>query len=368
MIAALLIPLLASAVGPDSVENLDVRIDSAAHEVVITTRPFALPDMSGGHDHSQSHDTPVYTFAWPVDGWFRGFRVAVLDADGRELPRRLMHHLIMINYDRRQLIYSAAERLWGAGVETGNFTLPKTIGVPLTPGTPLGMYIAWHNSLGRDLEGVRLRIVMQWTPRNTLPRPVDVLPLYLDVNLTVGGANEFDIPPGRTERSHEFTVPVEGRILGVSGHLHDYGREVRLEDGESGKVLTRVVARTRPDGGLRGMERHLFGISGAGLRLKAGHRYRVVAVYDNPTADTLVKGAMGSIVGIFAPKNLAAWPPIVPEDSLFRKDLRFLARRGNTGMQMHHDHGAMSSMPMPGDTSGGGGMSHHENGAQESRP
>jgi hypothetical protein len=148
VIAALLVPLLVAPPRADSVENLDVRIDSSAHEVVITTRPFDLPDMSAEHDHSRSHDTPVYRFDWPVEGWFRGFRVAVLDADGKELPRRLMHHLIMINYDRRQLIYSTAERLWGAGVETGNFTLPRTIGVPLRPGTPLGMYIAWHNSLG----------------------------------------------------------------------------------------------------------------------------------------------------------------------------------------------------------------------------
>ena len=131
------------------------------------------------------------------------------------------------------------------------------------------MYIAWHNSLGRDLSGVRLELVMLWMPQNQNPRPVDVLPLYFDVNLPSVGANEFDVPPGRSEKAFEFTVPTEGRILGVSGHLHDYGREVRLEDAASGKVLTRVAAKTRPDGSVKGMERHLFGVSGAGLKLKA---------------------------------------------------------------------------------------------------
>ena len=57
----------ALAAGPsDSVESLSVQIDSARHEVHIVTRPFDLPDMSGMHDHSQSHDTPVYRFTWPV--------------------------------------------------------------------------------------------------------------------------------------------------------------------------------------------------------------------------------------------------------------------------------------------------------------
>jgi hypothetical protein len=115
------------------------------------------------------------------------------------------------------------------------------------------------------------------------------------------------------------------------------------------------------------MERHLFGVTGDGLRLKAGHRYRVVAVYDNPTPDTLVKGAMGSLVGIFAPRNLADWPRIEPEDSLFRKDLRFLARRGNTSMPMRHDHASMS-MPMPGDSAPMTTAQQHDESAQKSRP
>ncbi len=333
MTLSLILALVAAAQLPaDSALQPVVTIDSARHEVVILTPASLLPSMAGMHDHSMSHDTPVYRFSWPVGGWFNGFRVSVIGPDGQELSRRLMHHLIMINYDRRQLVYPAAERLWGAGIETGNFSLPRTIGVPLDPGTGLGLYIAWHNAGTEDLVGVRLRLAMQWIPRNQNPPPVAVMPLYFDVNLTVGGDNEFDIPPGRSEQSYIFTVPVEGRILGVSGHLHDYGREVRLEDVESGRVLTRVAATLRPDGHLRGMERHLFGIAGEGLRLKADHRYRVVAVYDNPTPDTLVKGAMGSMVGIFAPRRMADWPVISPEDSTYRKDLHFLARRGARSM------------------------------------
>ena len=54
-------------------------------------------------DHSQSNDTPVDSFAWPVEGWFRGFKLQVRESAGRPLPRRLLHHLVMINDDRRQL-------------------------------------------------------------------------------------------------------------------------------------------------------------------------------------------------------------------------------------------------------------------------
>ena len=154
-----------------------------------------------------------------------------------------MHHLIMVNFSRRQLLYSAAERLMGAGTETDEeISVPKTIGVPMTPGMKLGMYVAWHNDTGKDLEGVFLKLTMLWTPKNQNPRPVNSLPIYMDVNLTVGGSNTFDVPPGKSSKAYEFTLPVGGRLLGVGGHMHDYGVGVRLEDAETGKVITRVVA------------------------------------------------------------------------------------------------------------------------------
>jgi hypothetical protein len=351
------VALPAAAAETDTVPAaLAVSIDSSHHRVVITAGPFELPDMSAHMDHSMSHDTPVLRFAWPVEGWFRGFDIEVLDSTGAPLPRRLMHHLIMINYDRRQLIYPAAERLWGAGVETGGARLPKTIGVPLDPANSLGLYIAWHNDTGNELTGVRLRMTMDWTPRNQLPRPLDVLPVYFDVNLTVGGANEFDIPPGRSEKAFEFTVPTEGRLLGVSGHMHQYGREVRLEDAENGRVLTRVAALQRPNGSIRRMERHLFGVAGAGLKLKARHRYRVIATYENPTSDTLIKGAMGSLVGIYAPSDLSRWPTVEPSDTTFQRDLRFLARRGTTMRRMS----AENASPATADSAHAGHEHHHE--------
>ena len=131
----------------------------------------------------------------------------------------------------------------GAGTETDEeVSVPKTIGVPMTPGMKLGMYVAWHNDTGKDLDGVYLKLTMLWTPKNQNPRPVNSLPIYMDVNLTVGGSNTFDVPPGKSTKSYEFTLPVGGRLLGVGGHMHDYGVGVRLEDAETGKVITSVVA------------------------------------------------------------------------------------------------------------------------------
>jgi hypothetical protein len=335
------------AVGPGPrlpAPKVVVAVDSSRHELIITAGPFDLPNMPPMDEAAMmnlgmSHDTPVQRFEWPVDGWFRGFRVALTDAQGHPVPRHVMHHLIMVNFGRRQLIYPAAERLMGAGTETDSeVSVPKTIGVPMKPGMSLGMYVAWHNDTGKDLQGVNLKLTMLWTPKNQNPQPVNSLPIYMDVNLTVGGSNTFDVPPGKSTKAFEFTLPVGGRLLGVGGHMHDYGVRVQLQDAENGKVLTSVQTTRDSAGKVHKVSRRLFGVSGEGLRLKANHKYRVVGEYDNPTNQTLIKGAMAHMVGLFVPEDMNAWPAIDPKDPLYQRDLASLQVRGEGDMAGMHHH------------------------------
>jgi hypothetical protein len=335
-----------------------VSVDSSRHELTVTSGPYNLPNLPPMEDHAMmdlgtSHDTPLQRFAWPVEGWFRGFRVELVDRHGRPVPQHVMHHMIMVNFSRRQLLYSAAERLMGTGTETGEVSVPKTIGVPMKPGMELGMYVAWHNDTGKDLEGVQLKLIMLWTPKNQNPQPVNALPIYMDVNLTVGGQNTFDVPPGKSTKAYEFTLPVGGRLLGVGGHMHDYGTRVWLEDVETGKVLTQVKAERDKEGKLVKVSRKLFGVSGDGLRLKPNRRYRVVGEYDNPTGEMLPNGAMASMVGLFVPDDIRRWPAIDPRDPTYRRDLASLDVRGASSSKQegatgndaaaHTSHGAHHS-------------------------
>ncbi len=332
-------PLLVAILATDPTQvatdpRVTVSVDSSRKELVITAGPFELPDMPPMQDHGMmdlgtSHDTPIQRFEWPIDGWLRGFELELVDAQGNPVPRNVIHHMIMVNFSRRMLLYPASERLMGAGTETEDIKVPKSIGVPMKPGMKLGMYVAWHNDTGKDLHGVQMKLRMLWTPKNQNPPPVNSLPIYMDVNLTVGGSNTFDVPPGKSEKAHQFTLPVGGRLLGVGGHLHDYGVRVRLEDGKSGKVIATVAATRDSAGKVSDIEHELFGVSGEGLRLKANHPYRVVGEYDNPTGKILVKGAMASMVGLFVPDDLSKWPAIEPAHPDYRRDMASLRVRGD---------------------------------------
>jgi hypothetical protein len=365
---------------PGAPPPVSVTVDSSRHEVTLTTGPWSLPNMPPMEDHAMmegagGHSSPVQHFEWPVDGWFRGFKYELVDAKGNVLDRRLMHHMIVVNFDRRQLLYPAVERIAGAGAETEDASVPKTIGVPLSKGMDLGFYIMWHNESGKDLEGVYLRYTMLWTPTNQNPRPVTSLPLYMDVNLTVGGSNTFDVPAGRSEKAYEFTLPVSGRLLGVGGHLHDYGSLVKLIDVATGKELTRVTAKRDSSGKVLGVSRKLFGVTGDGLKLKANHRYKVVGVYDNPTGRLKPKAAMAHMVGLFVPDDMSKWPAVDTADPTMRRDLASLQVPGyedavqpapSGGHDHHGAHGAPEAAPSSGGQAGHAAGGEHS--AHESKP
>ncbi len=320
-------------------QQTSTRVNRDTHEVSFVVSPFNVPPMDHhammNHSSMQmGHDEGVrtlYQFEWPVDGYAKGFRVEVRDAKGKVLPTTLLHHVTGVNLDRRQFIYPSSERLFGIGKETEAVLLPGQLAVPLEKGQRIGYYVAWNNDTGRELKGVSVHVIMTWVPASVSRQLIAVLPVWLDVNNEVGGTNTFDLTPGKSMKSFEFTPPVGGRILGIGGHLHDYGVAMRLEDAETGAVLVRLPATLDNGGRIVSMARKFYAFNA--LKLREGHRYRVVAEYNSPLREVVPKGAMGNMFAVIAPDDLRKWPAIDPSDPSFKRDMEslgivFTSRRG----------------------------------------
>ena len=131
---------------------------------------------------------------------------------------------------------------------------------------------------------------------------------------------------------------------------------MRLEDAETGKVITEVDATRDSAGKVSKVSRKLFGVSGEGLKLKANHKYRVVGVYDNPTGQTLVRGAMAHMSGLFTPDDLSKWPKIDQSNPDYQRDLASLQARGTGGGEGHGNHGGSEH---GGDHGSGGATQEH---------
>jgi len=336
-------PLLFTLQAPAAEPTLQVRVDSSRKEVVVTAGPFAIRHMPKNMDHGMMHEmagttTPLMRFTWPNQSWFRGFEIELVDREGKPLDSHLVHHLNVMNFNRRQLLYPAVERMVAAGSETGSVIVPKSIGIPMEPGYELAMYAAWNNTGAADIEGAWLTIRMKWSPRNLAPRPKPILPLYMDVNYS-RVTDSYDLPAGRSSKTYEFTMPLTGRLLAVGGHAHDYAEFVSLEAAESGKTIIMLKAETDDEGLLLKMPRKYYGVRGDGLKLSAGKRYRIRADYNNTTGATIPSGAMGLMVGAFVPDDIAEWPALDREDPAIQADIAQLETIGKPSGEDAAGHG-----------------------------
>ena len=321
---------------PTDGPSLAVTVDSIHDRIEITVGPFDLPAMPANMDMDEmEHDvSKVMPFAWPVDGYLHGFNVTMQDAAGKPLPNSILHHLIGVNFNRRQLVYRSVERLFGWGSETAPVNLPDYMGVPLALGTKLGMYAMFHNETGKDIPAAYLHVSLLYTPRqghHVLP----IMPFYVDVNNHVGGVTTFDVPPGHSAHSYTFELPISGRLVGIGGHLHNYGSSVTLKDGVSGKVLGRLKAKRDDNGDVEGVGRFIFGFNSDALPLEAHHPYVVTAEYDNPTADTIKDGGMGHMNGAFVPDEMSQWPKLDRNDPMIQKDVAALPLMQGMATQSH---------------------------------
>src|SRR5260221_12589912 len=106
-----------------------------------------------------------------------------------------IHHMELLNFDRRQVLYPMVERLLGIGEETGGAKVPKSVGLPLDAGMDMGLAVMWNNQTDADLEGVTLQLAIGYFPRNIVPAPAGVLPFKVDVKNPPGALDAFDLAP-----------------------------------------------------------------------------------------------------------------------------------------------------------------------------
>src|SRR5690606_8355583 len=155
--------------------------------------------------------------------------------------------------------------------------LPASVGIPITAGTTMGVVVAWHNNDDEAHRNVSVSLEVEWLPTNTAPRPLSVLPVYLDVRYPIGQPVDFDLPPGPQQFAADFTMPIDGRVIAAGGHLHDFGVGLELTElgGNEKRSLITLATTRDADGRVSAVARKYPGIRGNGIRLVKGSTYRL---------------------------------------------------------------------------------------------
>jgi len=318
-----------------------VEVDEGARIVELVVGPVSLP-AGGMHQRP-----PVQLATLPVEGWLHGFEWEMRDAGGNPLPDRLLHHVNLIDPDHREVFSPIARRLMAAGRETKRERMPGILGVPLERDSRVLVSAMFASLEEESFEQAYLHVRLDYTPAGDpgLIAPRDVYPFYMDVMGPVG-EKEFDLPPGTHARSWEGRPAVDGRLLAVGGHVHDYADWIRLEDVTTGKVVWDTEPTVDEEGRVSGVPTGKLWWRG-GARIHADHVYRISVQYTNPLDVPAPDGAMGALGGVIL-ADRSRWPAFDREDEAYATDLRNTLEKPNEA----HDHGAMGDM---GSMSGGEG-------------
>ncbi len=311
---------------------IDVRVQAADREFEIVVGPVSLP---AGGPHLRP---PVQLAEVPVAGWMHGFSWQMKDGEGNPLPERLLHHVNLIDPDNRELFSAVPRRVLAAGRETKSELLPGVLGYPLAPGARVLVSAMFAPLPEASHDEAFLHIRLPYTPFEDpgLVGPVEVYPFYLDVMGPVG-EKEFPLPPGTHGMSWEGSPAVDGRILGIGGHLHDYGDWIRLEDVTAGKVIWETGPEVDGEGRTVGVPTSRLWWRG-GVRVRKDHVYRISVQYSNPLAHPAPDGGMGAIGGIIIAAD-EDWPEFSREHPDYVQDLRNTLEKPN---EAAHGHGHAS--------------------------
>jgi len=290
---------------------------------------------------------PVYCAEIPTSGSIFRAHIEVLDATGNALPAELLHHFNLADPDHRELFLPIGLHVMAAGRETPPLVVPRLVfGLPLQRGQRFMASAMLVNPGTVAYRRVRVQLVLDYQPDGLWPL-FPAFPWVMDVLFPLGhaphGNKAYDLPPGRSTQSWESSPAIPGTIVGLGGHLHDYGIRIELADATTGTVLWHAAPIKDGAGHVVSIPTSLLANwHRLGAHIVPGHRYRVTAVYDNPTGHVLHNGGMGLVGGLFVPDRGTRWPVVDPSDTLYQRDLLQTLRvdhgGGGDDMMMHMGH------------------------------
>lgn len=315
-------------------ELVEVRTLVEEREVEFVIGPV---ELTRGMAHLR---LPIQMAEFPVDGWIQGFEIEMVDGAGEPLPMDLLHHVNFIDPDKRELFSPIARRVMAAGRETSTVRLPGVIGYPIADGDRMLIAAMFANPLEEDYPDARLVVRFFYSAESDgFIQPRNVFPFYLDVMGPIG-PKDFAVPPGNTVQSWEGSPAVDGRILAISGHLHDYATRLALIDVTEDETLWEVEPEGEVGGHITGVPADRF-LWTLGKKIYADHTYRIEVEYENPLDTAAPDGGMGAIGGVVWVGKDVEWPEFDRTDERYLTDLEntLTAPERMSG----HGHGGMSA-------------------------
>ena len=276
--------------------KLEQKIDG--HTIVVRVGPMNLPARTS---HMKMPQPPDLIWQISINAWLLGYTPRLVDANGNAVPGRVLHHTAFWNENRSDFLCpNKEEHIFGAGGELTNWAVIPGYGYRVQMGDKIRVEIMIHNPTDTSYDNVFLEVSIPYQEAASGTPPKSVYPAWMDVKSC--GDSSYDLPTGDSTKTGTVTVKYSGVLLGVGGHMHDYAKELVLEDATRKETVATLDAKVAPNGELISVPTALF-LDKDGYKFSAGDVLKVSATYSNTTGKLLRDGAMGIVVGYFVPND-----------------------------------------------------------------
>lgn len=293
--------------------KIEQKIDGQT--IVVRVGPMSLPAHTS---HMKMPQPPELIWQIPIEGWLLGYTPRLVDASGNAVPGTVLHHVAFWNEDRPDFLCpNKEEHIFGAGSEMTNWSAIPGYGYRVKLGDKIRVETMVHNPTEISYDKVYLEVSIPYQQFGVPARASSEVtsgagaaagssglknfyPAWMDVKSC--GNSAYNLVPGKSEMRGIVTVKYDGALLGVGGHMHDFAKQIVLEDVTRKETVVALDAQVDAKGRLEGMPVKLF-LQDGGYKFAAGDQLRISATYDNPTGEVLRDGAMGIVVGYFVPSD-----------------------------------------------------------------
>jgi len=261
--------------------------------------PLKLPAHT---DHMKMPQPADLTWKVPISGWLLAYHPKLVDANGGAVPGIVLHHVAFWNENRPDFLCpNKEEHIFGAGSELTDWAEIPGFGYRVERGDRIRIETMIHNPTATSYDASYLEVSVPYRDASPSGMPVkSAYPAWMDVASC--GNSGYDLPAGPSEKTGKVTLKYDGLLLGVGGHMHDYAKQVTLEDTTQKATVATLDAKLDEKGQLISIPVKTFFEDG-GYKLAAGDQLKITATYDNTTGKKLPDGAMGIVVGYFVPND-----------------------------------------------------------------
>jgi hypothetical protein len=280
-----------------SAAKIEIQNDATTELLTVRLGPVNLPAHA---DHMAVAQPERQFFAIPFDGWLMAYHPRLTDARGTTLPGVMLHHVAVYNTRRSDFLCpSNEEHIFGAGSEMKDWDAVPGFGYRVHPQDGIRVSTMFHNPTGTDYPQTYLEVKINYRLAQRA-RLKSVYPAWFDVKQCAD--SDYDLSPGKNVASGTMQVQYSGVLLGVGGHMHDYGRQLVFEDATRHHEITVLNAQVDRQGHVLSIPVALF-LDHGGYHLDRGDIVKITATYENSSRRELPLSAMGIVVGYFLPDN-----------------------------------------------------------------